>query len=239
MYDQTVTRNQPFVQGDTQAFNALLDRLGVSGGIYDAAGMAATLVAAHEAAEDPHPAYLTQEEGDAAYAPVLGGNDNYVTDAEKTKLSNLSGTNTGDQDLSGYALLTDLPLTSASAALGADVSLTTSGTWYDGPSVSLAAGTWLVNATVTLNRTDATAVTYFSRITDGTTHYASTQAYQAAVADHSDSVSLSAVITLVGTTTIKAQSTTDAGAATALMKAATTANGSGNNATQIVAVKIA
>lgn len=29
---------------------------------------------------------------------------NYVTDAEKTKLSNLSGINTGDQDLSGYSL---------------------------------------------------------------------------------------------------------------------------------------
>jgi hypothetical protein len=34
-------------------------------------------------------------------APALGSDDNYVTDAEKTKLSNLSGTNTGDQDLSG------------------------------------------------------------------------------------------------------------------------------------------
>ncbi len=30
------------------------------------------------------------------YAPVLGADDNYVTDAEKTKLSNLSGTNSGD-----------------------------------------------------------------------------------------------------------------------------------------------
>lgn len=34
-------------------------------------------------------------------ANALGADDNYVTDAEKTKLSNLSGTNTGDQDLSG------------------------------------------------------------------------------------------------------------------------------------------
>jgi hypothetical protein len=37
-------------------------------------------------------------------AAALGSDDNYVTDAEKVKLSNLSGTNTGDQDLSGYAL---------------------------------------------------------------------------------------------------------------------------------------
>jgi hypothetical protein len=38
---------------------------------------------------------------DVGAAPDLGDDDNYVTDAEKTKLSNLSGTNTGDQDLSG------------------------------------------------------------------------------------------------------------------------------------------
>lgn len=36
---------------------------------------------------------------DASYAPALGADDNYVTDAEKTKLANLSGTNTGDQTL--------------------------------------------------------------------------------------------------------------------------------------------
>ena len=38
------------------------------------------------------------------FAAHLGADDNYVTDAEKTKLGNLSGTNTGDQDLSGYSL---------------------------------------------------------------------------------------------------------------------------------------
>jgi len=31
MYDETVARNQPFVSGGTQAFNSLLDRLGLSG----------------------------------------------------------------------------------------------------------------------------------------------------------------------------------------------------------------
>lgn len=33
------------------------------------------------------------------YAAALGADDNYATDAEKTKLANLSGTNTGDQTL--------------------------------------------------------------------------------------------------------------------------------------------
>ena len=35
------------------------------------------------------------------YAAALGADDNYVTDAEKTVIGNTSGTNTGDQDLSG------------------------------------------------------------------------------------------------------------------------------------------
>lgn len=45
-------------------------------------------------------AIQTQLDGKAA---SLGADDNYVTDAEKVKLSNLSGTNTGDQDISGKA----------------------------------------------------------------------------------------------------------------------------------------
>ena len=47
--------------------------------------------------------YLIPSAIAAAYEPKKGTDDNFVTDAEKTKLSNLSGTNTGDQDLSGYA----------------------------------------------------------------------------------------------------------------------------------------
>lgn len=42
------------------------------------------------------------------FAPALGVDDNYVTDAEKTVIGNTSGTNTGDQDLSGYALTSSL-----------------------------------------------------------------------------------------------------------------------------------
>jgi uncharacterized protein YjgD (DUF1641 family) len=38
------------------------------------------------------------------YAPALGADDNYVTDAEKIVIGNTSGTNTGDQDLSSYQL---------------------------------------------------------------------------------------------------------------------------------------
>lgn len=41
--------------------------------------------------------YLTPNTAASTYEPLKGADDNYVTDAEKTKLSNLSGTNTGDE----------------------------------------------------------------------------------------------------------------------------------------------
>ena len=49
-------------------------------------------------------------------ANALGADDNYVTDAEKVKLSNLSGTNTGDQDISGKADKTSFASQSAFTA---------------------------------------------------------------------------------------------------------------------------
>tara|TARA_R110000772_G_scaffold143235_1_gene252752 strand:- start:20898 stop:24236 length:3339 start_codon:yes stop_codon:yes gene_type:complete len=42
------------------------------------------------------------------YEPAKGADDNFVTDAEKIVVGNTSGTNTGDQDLSGYALTSSL-----------------------------------------------------------------------------------------------------------------------------------
>ncbi len=140
---------------------------------------------------------------------------------------------------SGDVSITSGAITNAEALLGADVQLTTSNTWYDGPSVSLAAGTWLVTGHITFWRTATTATTWFGRITDGTNHHASSQMYTASLAGIGGNVSLNAVIVLTGTTTIKLQGTTNAGATACLMKAATTANGSGNNATIITAIKLA
>jgi hypothetical protein len=54
---------------------------------------------------------------DGTYAPVFGPDDNYVTDAEKAKLANLSGTNTGDQTLPTWSTIAGKP---AVVAAGAD-----------------------------------------------------------------------------------------------------------------------
>ena len=52
-----------------------------------------------------------ESSGHTGFAPALGDDDNYVTDAEKIVIGNTFGVNTGDQDLSGYEPL--LPLTPA------------------------------------------------------------------------------------------------------------------------------
>ena len=128
-------------------------------------------------------------------------------------------------------------LSTASAFLGADVAMTTLNTWYNGPSVSLAAGTWLVMASATVGRTTTTAGHYNVRISTGVTHYASVQQYHASVANNWAALSCNAIITLASTTTIYLQA---AGSINSdVLKAATPQNASGNNATGIVAVRVA
>jgi len=123
--------------------------------------------------------------------------------------------------------------------LAANVALTVTGTWYDGPSVSLPAGTWLVVSHATLGRTATTAVKYVCRLSTGAVHHASSETYQGSVANHWVEVTLTTVVVVASTTVVKLQATTTAGAATNLLKAATADYGSGNNATQITAIRLA
>jgi len=130
-------------------------------------------------------------------------------------------------------------ITNATAALASDVALSVSNQWYDGPSISLSAGTWLVMAHATYNRAATTAATRFLRITNKTTHYASTSEYHPSVNPNSANLFVAATIVLASTTTIYIQAATSVGSSAELLKAATATNGSGNNATQINAIKLA
>lgn len=92
-------------------------------------------------------------------------------------------------------------------------------------------------ASATLGRTTTTAGNYNIRISTGTTHYSSVQQYHASVANNWAALSCNAIVTLASTTTIKLQAS---GTITSdVLKAATPNNGSGNNATGLVAVRIA
>ena len=130
-----------------------------------------------------------------------------------------------------------LSLTQQSAFASADVAMTNANTWYDGPSLSLTAGTWLLFASANVGRTATTAGNYDLRISTGTTHYASVQQYHASVANNWAALSCIGVAVLAATTTIKIQvAGTIAGD---VLKAATPNNASGNNATGLIALRIA
>jgi hypothetical protein len=113
-------------------------------------------------------------------------------------------------------------------------------TWYTGATVNLTAGTWLINAHITLNRTTTTAQQYQVRIHNTTDNvsYASSQQYQASAANAHVSMSLTAIITIAATKDVAIQGASSV-STNNLIKAATLANGSGNNATKITAIKLA
>lgn len=118
--------------------------------------------------------------------------------------------------------------------LQSDVSIASAGVWYDGPSITLPAGTYLVIGQATIIRGSATAYGV-ARITTGTTHYASGETNWPNTANFGGTITMATIITLSSETTIKIQVTASAAAT---LKAAVPTYGSGNNATQITAVKI-
>jgi hypothetical protein len=128
-------------------------------------------------------------------------------------------------------------LSSASAFLASNLTMAAANTWYVGPQVTLASGSWLVMASATIGRTTTTAGNYNIRISTGTTHYASVQQYHASVANNYAALSCNAIITLTASTTIGLYASGTL--ASDVLRADTPNNSSGNNATGIVAVKIA
>ncbi len=142
---------------------------------------------------------------------------------------------TGSQGIQGAAGPTSL--VSASANLGANVTMTNANQFYDGPVLSLAIGTWIVFAVLTAGRAATGVTSYTARISDGTTHYASTEFTQASLNPHIVTLAMvSSPIVLAAPTTIKAQCASNVAAS--IIYAAATVNGSGNNATCVRALKI-
>ena len=124
---------------------------------------------------------------------------------------------------------------SLSNSLGADVTISVANTWYDGPTVTLGRGVYLVVGRLLTLRTTTTASFHYARLTDKTNHYCSSQGYTPSVANQSFSHPICALITSAGSKQIWIQGTmSQAG----VIKAALSSNGAGNNASQIVAIKI-
>lgn len=127
-------------------------------------------------------------------------------------------------------------LTNSTNKLSGDVSMTTANTFYDGPSLSLAAGTWMLFGCV-LCTCAAFATDFTGKLWDGTTVIASVQSPRnAAAASVTAMLPLSGIVTLGSTTTIKISAAGNNN--TCIMRAAAQVNGAGNNAAYLNAVKI-
>ncbi len=130
-------------------------------------------------------------------------------------------------------------LSYAMAALSADVQLTTSNTFFDGPSVTLAAGTWLLSAQAQYQKTTTTASQVTVRLHDGVNTIADQNKYHASLNGITLGFHLSDIVVLAAPATITLQMATTVGNAASLMKAQAPNNGSGANATIINAVRLA
>lgn len=113
-------------------------------------------------------------------------------------------------------------------------------TWADGPSLSLAAGTYILMGTITIQSGTTSACILGARISDGTNHLASTESKTetGSGSNPARQFALSGYVVVGSTTTWKIQGITSSASGATILAAATT-NGSGNNASTLVALKIA
>lgn len=137
-------------------------------------------------------------------------------------------------------------LTSQMVQASANVTLTTSNTWYDAcTSSALSSGTYLVTGHITFNRSTTTARTYQGRIWassgGGGAIYTSSAQYMASAANSQCNMCMTCLVTVLplGSITVALAGLSTAGAATDTIVAALVTNGQGNNATSLTIVKIA
>lgn len=127
-------------------------------------------------------------------------------------------------------------LTTVTNYLSADVTLTTINTFYDGPTVSLAAGTWLLIGTITCVDS-ATAAFFTAKSWDGTIVTSSTEGV-GANGGWPATITLAGIVSPGSTTSYKISVANGTNSTTGKIKAATPTNGAGNNASGLIAVKI-
>ena len=157
----------------------------------------------------------------------------FVTDTRELYVGD--GTTTG-----GLLVKAAFPtLTSASAFLTADVTMTTADTLYDVVSVTLGIGTWLVQATASLYAVTTTGATQYSiGIVNGTSSavLASGHATHPAQVPTIANASASCVVVLAASTVIKLQARGNVGARVVRYQ---TFPANLDNASGMVAVRIA
>ncbi len=128
---------------------------------------------------------------------------------------------------------------SAEAVLTSPVTIVNANTFYDGPSLSLAAGSYLIEAEADTSSVAATPTGFTIRIYDGTTVHAARLAYNSDNnANGGAHLSCKARVTLGGTTTVKLQVASARGSSDGVILDTAQANGTADKCTRINATTI-
>lgn len=125
-------------------------------------------------------------------------------------------------------------------ALSSVVTMTTAGTFYDGPTVALTVGTWYLTSSVDLQTTSTTsAVSFTCKLWDGTTTAGAGYIVVGAVASaaaRNSQMALTGVLVETGSVTGKISCTSNT--ASQLIEPAPGASSPGNYASTLVAIRI-
>jgi hypothetical protein len=139
-----------------------------------------------------------------------------------------------NQGLLGWPMPQAPTIPDVESILGADVTMGSANVYFDGPSIVLTTGRWLILTTITMNSGATSAANFTAKLWNGTTVAGSSQT-QAPQTNTDSSITLSALVTVGSSETWKVSAANGTNT-TGKIKAATTTNGAGNNATAIRAI---
>jgi hypothetical protein len=132
-----------------------------------------------------------------------------------------------------------VPLSNSQAALSADVSIVNANEFYDGPSLSVGPGTWLITSHLTVGRTSTTLIHYTAKLWDGGSNvWASSEQTHPSMNPHFINVALTALVTLAATSTIKASVAATTGGNLIKATVPDSGTGTGTTASQLCAVRV-
>lgn len=127
----------------------------------------------------------------------------------------------------------------ADATLQTDVTLELNNIWYNGPSISLPPGRWMIHVTGHYRRNATTACNVAIRASDGTVVYAHGETYHPSVNGAQLQITSFGIAELAVNSTITLQMMASSGSLFSFMKADTQNNPQGNKATRITAIRLA
>lgn len=131
-------------------------------------------------------------------------------------------------------------ITYSMSTLDADVNIAVAGTWYSGPTLTLPAGTWLIVGAANYLKNATGTGTATARLWDGTAAHASASMYHPSAAGVTMELTLPpTVVVLAGSTTLSLDLQSNSAGVSTFFRASTFTNGQGNNASKLVAIRLA